>query len=482
MALGDEKISNSYSDLCKFARVSSLSKVYQLALTKVNSDSGGVDAENLIQFVVPCLTSIDYNASLTFVDSLDDDQLSSEEDDRPSILASVIFCLYCRCPEFLICSSAPEPQVSTLYATNYAISGTQASDFMSKLSERNRSSSVDDEMSVQANMDLVLRLQGLRLAEDSEEVVDVDKNHLPPSLKLDWTRTRNKLKQSLNEALAEIELAKKCEIQRLIQLENEKAAKRKAEVTGLFSALEECVAQLPRSMTRHASTSDQIALSSIRSGSTQSSFKLFGSNRSNQNLSDEGIENDGGDDEPFVLDRSSVDEDDLEDPLMFSDTGASSPKVAVNTDEFSDEDDEEDTFLTESSGGSSSGIDGTNYNTMTSNSINMGTGRSKAGVLGSAGGGTFQNTPSSKPIQIGSVTSHSNRSASIALDNDEDQPTENIHERMRELSKSVRLGTSDIFGDLPDDHRRLDIAQLVRSYNSSNQDLIMYNRDMEPNF
>ena len=68
-------------------------------------------------------------------------------------------------------------------------------------------------------MDFVYRLQALRLTEGSDEIVDdVDRNHLPPSLKLDWTRTRNKLKQNLNEALAEIELAKKCEIQLVVEL------------------------------------------------------------------------------------------------------------------------------------------------------------------------------------------------------------------------------------------------------------------------
>ena len=113
----------------------------------------------------------------------------------------------------------------------------------------------------------------------------------------------------------------------------------------------------------------------------------------------------------------------------------------MNTD-FSDEDlEEEDTFWTESSGGSSSGIDGNNYNTIThSKSMGMG---ANIGIGGA--GGYFQNqpgrnsTPSSKPIQIGSVSSHSNRSASIALDNDDDQVV--CRFSLKLLSKFLSLGS-----------------------------------------
>ena len=44
---------------------------------------------------------------------------------------------------------------------------------------------------------------------------------------------------------------------------------------------------------------------------------------------------------------------------------------------------------------------------------------------------------------------------------------------MRELSRSVRGESSDIFGDLPDDHRKLDFAQIMRSYTNSSEGILM---------
>ena len=164
--------------------------------------------------MVSCLTSIDFNASLTFIDSFDNDS-ADEDDDQPSVLANVMYCLYCRNPEFISCCSSEDPLTSTLYATNYASNCSRGSEYVvSKLVERNRSSSTDDEFGNQTGMDLVYRLQGLKLAEEAEDTAAMsDKNNLPESLKVDWSRMRSKLKQSLNEAVAEIELAKKCEIQ-----------------------------------------------------------------------------------------------------------------------------------------------------------------------------------------------------------------------------------------------------------------------------
>ncbi|XP_075261830.1 uncharacterized protein LOC142353462 isoform X2 [Convolutriloba macropyga] len=448
------------------ARIVCLQHEYtSLKITEVAQQS-----RTKVECEYPFLICSDSHSQLTFLSSPTSAPLSepSLHCDDVILPCDVIFCINCRCPVFVIVINSQQGE-QILFATQFT-----------KSSARLTPEDLVLDQSGDRDLDIIEKIESLAFGvNDGGEVDSEVLNNLPPSLRIDWSKIQSKLRQLASEVAADIDTEKRAQIQKLTQLENEKASRRKSKVSSLFAAIEESISGLPRCATRHSSVSDaaqQQHQQLTTSGSLlaqQSQINIMGrinsANRGEpKGLLDE-MDQFGLEDEDELGGKSGlVDDLNEEDEGYFVSSNVS---------------DDEEAFLTESSGGSSSGIDAQNSSAMTSSQ----------GAEIPGGRARYDDDEDDFPILSQSVSqpiyigSHSHRSASVALDEEQNKGSGatrahggDLHLRMREISRSVRGDSSDIFGDLPDDHRRVDFAQIMRSYTNSSEGLFDINRDFTP--